>query len=271
MGIIKLGLNRTIKLIGLNLLLLTIYSCSDNRNDNSTATSEFLKSFRDEKLVNELVDRYLPRLNAQAKADFDSTALIVKVGLDSSSTIEAFRPFWVKQISELRTSDSLDYIFYDSLFKKSLIEHVKHRRFPDSIKFFNTEIEILENKIDSAKRGLFGNPVIAQLTRLSNEKGVIYFLSTDLSYGDDKNIKLYFGIEEMEQDTIISWTSGKSLAKYMGMAIFRRNTSYWTKGLEQQKKENKEKTRITAANKKVYARSGFSYDQESFLRDVESI
>lgn len=231
-------MNRVV-LIGLAYILITACGCSDSRSPNKISTEEFMKSLKDEKLLNSLVDRYLSRLNTEAKKDFDSTARIVDVGLDSSSTLAAFRPFWLKEISHLKTSDSLDYVFYDSSFRKSLTEQLKHRRFPDSIRYFKAQIKILEGKIDSTKRGLFANPVLEQLSRLSKENGMIYFLSTEIAYEEDKSFKMYFGIEELETDTVVSWTTDKSLSKYMRKAIFRRNSSYWTKGLKKLEEEKK--------------------------------
>jgi hypothetical protein len=227
-----------------SLTLHIICSCSDNRASKSN--SMLLKSINEKRLLNELVDKYLSKLNAKVKSDIDSSALIVNVGLDSFARLEAFKPFWLKKIAQLKRSDSLDYIFYDSLYKLKLAEQLSHRKFYDSIRFLKSQLRILENKLDSAKRGLFGNPGIGQFARLSIEKGNVYFLSARLNDKDDNTLEFYFGIEEMEQDTIISWTTGKSLAGYMWYAVFRRNSSFWTKGLK--KSNKKEKSIESSAN-----------------------
>jgi len=223
-------IKRILGITGLSIVMLLMYHCSDKRV--SDGKSELFKEINYKKILNRLTDGYLSKLNAKAQTDFDSTALVVSLGLDSMADIEAFRPFWLASISDLRASDSLDFIFYDSLFKLKLAEHRIHRRFPDSISFFKAQISRIENKLDSAKRGLFGNPVLEQFARLSNEKGNVYFLSAELKYKDDQFLELHFGIEELSSDTIVSLTTGNSLAAFMRTAFVRRNALFWTRGFK---------------------------------------
>lgn len=228
----KSSLNRqkqTLGLIGLSLVMSILYCCSGKKASNGN--SKLWKEINDRRILNTLTDRYLSKLNATAQADFHSSALVVNLELDSMAELEAFRSFWLTSASYLRGSDSAEYVFYDSVFKIKLSEHTMHKHFPDSIRFYKTQINKLASKLDSAKRGLFGNPVLEQFLSLSNEKGNVYFLSAELKYKDDQSLKLYFGIEELKRDTIIGWTTKNSLAAYMRTAVFRRNSAFWTREL----------------------------------------
>jgi hypothetical protein len=192
-----------------------------------------VKSLLDERTLKPLVDKYLERILAKARSGFDSSSVIVKVELGTSARMEDFRPYWLNQMAKLKRSDSLDFVFYDSLFKVKLKEHMRLNRFRDSISFFKNEIRVVESKLDSAKRGLFGNPILGQFKRLSEEKGNIYFLLTDLIGKEEQTMKMNFVIQELEHDTIITWTTVKKLSEFMSSEIYRRNPSFWTKRLRE--------------------------------------
>ena len=106
-------------------------------------------------------------------------------------------------------------------------------QFPDSIELYKSDLNFLKIKIDSATHGQFGNPALKQFERLSNEKSMIYFIQTEVkSKNDSEPLTLYFGIQELEKDTMINWTTNPSLFHFVTEAYLRRNAGYWTKGLE---------------------------------------
>ena len=167
--------------LGLLILLTTTISCTDRKNSNN----KFSRPIEEAYILNDLVDRHLSKLNEMAKSDFDSTALVVNLGLDSMAKLESFRPYWLNKITELKQFSSRD-----------------------------------------------NDAVIEQISNLANEKGNIYFLSAVLKNEYEETIKIYFAIEELEKDTLISWTTNRSLTAYMMKAPLRRNPTYWTKDLK---------------------------------------
>jgi hypothetical protein len=66
------------------------------------------------------------------------------------------------------------------------------------------------------------NSQVDQLSRIVNTKGFIYMLPAILESKKNKFQKIYFVIHELEQDTIISWTTKNSLTSYMETATFEK-------------------------------------------------
>jgi hypothetical protein len=214
-----IGQIRAIGQLGLISVLLSIYGCTNT----GTAVSD-----------SDLIAIYRPEILKQAKKDFP-TNIIEELKVDSSADVEAFRPYWLNRIKELKSSDSMNYVFYQGIIKSKYEEHTKLNQFPDSINLFKSELAFVNGKLDSANRGQFNNPILGQFERLSNEKGKVYFLQTRLkSTKDNDLLTLYFGVEELENDTIISWTTNSSLFHYVTLAHLRRNIPFWTKDIKTQ-------------------------------------
>lgn len=206
--------------LSFGIILLSIYGCI---NTGTIDTNQ------------DLLSGYRSKILSEAKKEFGSTVIIEDMKIDSSADMETFRQYWLSRIKELKTSDSLDFIFYYGIVKSGYERHSKMNQFPDSIELYKSDLNFLKIKIDSSIHGQFGNPAIKQFERLSNEKSKIYFIQTKVkSKNDSEPLTLYFGIEELEKDTMINWTTNPSLFHFVTEAYLRRNADYWTKGLEKE-------------------------------------
>jgi hypothetical protein len=203
-------------LVGLQLVIVSNNSCINQ--GTAISSSDFVYSAYKPKILNEI------------KKNFDSKYIIEELKLDSSANIEDFKSYWINMIKELKKSDSMDYEFYYGALKTKYDEQKELDKYPDSVRLIKSELGTIKEKLDSARQGLYGNLVLAQFERLSKETGGIYLFNVKLRLKDSsKPLSVYYGVEALEKDTTLYFTTNSSLFHFMTSAYLRRNVSFWTK------------------------------------------